>query len=430
LRFDFSYPVVLRYIVMTAPATKEKTPRQIWGLHPNVFFLGVVSLFTDVSSEMIFTLVPLFVKNVLGGGGIIVGLIGGLSESFDAIFRIFSGRISDRFRQRKILAVIGYGFSTIVKPFMLLATAWGGVLGVRFGDRIGKGIRSSPRDALIADSVTAETRGKSFGIHRAMDTSGAVLGLAAAAIIIYFLQGSGLNLTNDTYRWLVIIGIIPAVLAVIVLIGLVHEKRLPSAATSKASGTAQIQTKQAFSGQFKLFLLIMGVFTLGNSSDFFIVLRAQDLNVNVLEITIMLVVFNLTYALIATPAGIISDKLGRRRVIVIGWTVYALVYLGFALSTNVWSIWVLFAAYGIYYGIVEGVAKAFVADLVPAERRGTAYGYYQTAVGLMLLPASVIAGVLWDKVNTAAPFYFGAGLAFIAMLGLLLLVKEKRQKLT
>ncbi len=412
---------------MTLPDTKEKTPRPIWGLHPNVFFLGVVSLLTDISSEMIFTLVPLFVKNVLGGGGVIIGLIGGLSESFDAIFRVFSGRISDRFRKRKLLAVIGYGFSTVVKPFMLLATAWGGVLGVRFGDRIGKGIRSSPRDALIADSVGADKRGKSFGIHRAMDTAGAFIGLATAAVIIYILQGSDLTLMNDTYRWLVIVGIIPAVIAVIMLIAFVHEKSLPSSVATKTSGAASAASSQPFSGQFKLFLLIMGIFTLGNSSDFFIVLRAQNLNVNVLEITLMLVLFNLTYAIVSTPAGIISDKLGRRRVIIIGWTVYALVYLGFALATSVWSIWVLFAAYGIYYGIVEGVARAFVADLVPAERRGTAFGYYQTAVGLMLLPASVIAGWLWDKVNPAAPFYFGAGLAFIAMLGLLFLLKEKRQ---
>ncbi len=412
---------------MSQPAAKEAPRRNIWGMHPNVFFLGLVSLLTDVSSEMIFTLVPLFVKNVLGGGGIIVGLIGGLSESFDAVFRIFSGRISDRFQKRKALAVLGYGFSTIVKPFMLLASAWGGVLGVRFGDRIGKGIRSSPRDALIADSVSAETRGKGFGIHRAMDTAGAVLGLAGAAVIIYFLQGSGLDLTNDTYRWLVIVGIVPAVIAVIMLVAFVHEKGLPSQAAVKAAGAVPAVKPQAFSGQFKLFILIMGIFTLGNSSDFFIVLRAQNLEVNVLEITIMLVLFNLTYAIIATPAGILSDKLGRRKVIIIGWTVYALVYLGFALATSVWSIWVLFAAYGIYYGIVEGVAKAFVADLVPAERRGTAYGYYQGVVGLMLLPASVLAGVLWDKVNPAAPFYLGAGLAFLAMLGLLFLLKEKRQ---
>lgn len=411
---------------MASSVAKNTPPRNIWGLHPNVFFLGLVSLLTDISSEMIFTLVPLFVKNVLGGGGVIVGLIGGLSESFDAIFRIFSGRISDRFQRRKLLAIIGYSFSTLIKPFMLLATAWGGVLGVRFGDRIGKGIRSSPRDALIADSVDAKVRGKSFGFHRAMDTSGAVLGLAAAAVIIYFLQGTDLTLMNDTYRWLVIVGIVPAVFSIIILIAFVTEKVHPSSTSIKSAGATSAVQKQGFSGQFKLFLFIMAVFTLGNSSDFFIVLRAQNLDVNVLEITLMLVVFNITYALVATPAGILSDKLGRRRVIIIGWTVYALVYLGFAVATSVWSIWVLFAAYGIYYGIVEGVAKAYVADLVPAERRGTAYGYYQTAVGLTLLPASVLAGVLWDTVNTAAPFYFGAGLTFLAMLGLLLLLREKR----
>jgi MFS family permease len=413
---------------MPAPVAKKTSPRNIWGIHPNVFFLGLVSLLTDVSSEMIFTLVPLFVVDVLSGSALDVGIIGGLSESFDAIFRIFSGRISDRFRKRKLLAIIGYGLSTAVKPFMLLASAWGGVLGVRFGDRIGKGIRSSPRDALIADSVSADKRGKSFGIHRAMDTAGAFIGLATAAIIIYALQGNGFQLASDTYRWMVIIGIMPAVLAVIILIGLVKETKASSSDTAKGASAAQIAGKQAFSGQFKLFLLIMAVFTLGNSSDFFIVLRAQNLDVNVLNITLMLVLFNFTYVIVSAPAGIISDKLGRRRIIVIGWAIYALVYLGFALATSVWSMWVLFAAYGIYYGIVEGVAKAYVADLVPAERRGTAYGYYQASVGLMLLPASVIAGLLWDKVNPATPFYFGAGLAFLAMLGLLLLLKEKRQR--
>jgi MFS family permease len=253
------------------------------------------------------------------------------------------------------------------------------------------------------------------------------IGLVAAAIIIYALQGTGFNLASDTYRWLVIGGIVPAVIAVIILIGFVQEKKASSSEKAKdGSATVPAATKQVFSGQFKLFLLIMAIFTLGNSSDFFIVLRAQNLNVNVLEITLMLVLFNLTYVIIAIPAGILSDKLGRRRIIVIGWAVYALVYLGFALATSVWSIWLLFAAYGIYYGIVEGVAKAFVADLVPAERRGTAYGYYQAAVGLMLLPASVLAGVFWDKVDPQWTFYFGAILAGLAMLGLLFLVKEKR----
>ena len=410
---------------MSEPVAKEAAHRKIWGLHHNVFFLGLVSLLTDISSEMIFTLVPLFIINVLKGTAMQVGLIGGISESFDAVLRIFSGRISDRFRRRKALAVLGYGFSTIVKPFMLLVTSWGGALGIRFGDRIGKGVRSSPRDALIADSISIESRGKGFGIHRAMDTSGAVLGLVIAAIIIYIVQPGGFTLGEDTFRWMVIVGTVPAVLAVVTLLAFVHEKGLPAHQDVKAAGSLPTTAKQAFSNRFKLFLLIMGVFTLGNSSDFFIVLRAQDLQVNVLNITMMLVIFNVTYAIVSVPSGILSDRFGRRRVIAIGWTVYALVYLGFAVSGSVWHMWVLFAAYGIYYGIVEGVAKAFVADLVPAERRGTAYGYYQGVIGLMLLPASVLAGWLWDAINPAAPFYLGAGLAFLAMLGLLFLLKER-----
>jgi MFS family permease len=406
---------------MSVPADPAVTQRKIWGLHPNVFFLGVVSLLTDVSSEMIFTLVPLFVINVLGAGALAVGLIGGLSESFDAVFRIFSGRISDRFRRRKLLAVIGYGFSTLCKPFMLLASAWGDVLAVRFGDRLGKGVRTSPRDALIADSVGAGTRGKGFGIHRAMDTAGAVLGLVIAAVIIYHLQGGGIDLSRESYRWLVIVGVVPAFLAVLILLLFVHEKGPAKAAAPEATAST---AKTAFSRRFKLFLLVVGVFTLGNSSDFFVILRAQNLGVSVLHITLMLVLFNVTYALVSTPAGVLSDRLGRKRVIMVGWTIYALVYLGFAVSTSLWHMWLLFACYGIYYGIVEGVAKAFVADLVPAERRGTAYGYFQGMVGLTLLPASLLAGWLWGAVAPAAPFYLGASLAFLAMLALVLLVRE------
>jgi MFS family permease len=407
---------------MSDQITSETKRRKIWGMHPNVFFLGLVSLLTDTSSEMIFTLVPLFVLNVLGAGAMAVGLIGGLSESFDAVFRIFSGRISDRFRKRKVLAVIGYGFSTLVKPFMLLASAWGGVLAVRFGDRLGKGIRTSPRDALIADSVGAETRGKSFGVHRAMDTAGAVLGLVIAAIIIYVIQGGVIDLSRESYRWLVIVGVVPAFLAVLMLLGFVSEEG-PAKRTTVETGTKKTVIT-SFSGRFRLFLLIIGVFTLGNSSDFFVILRAQNLGVSVLNITLMLVLFNVTYATISTPAGVLSDRLGRKRVIAFGWTIYALVYLGFALATSVWHIWLLFACYGIYYGIVEGVAKAFVADLVPAERRGTAYGYFQGVVGLTLLPASLLAGWLWETASPAVPFYLGAGLAFLAMLGLMALVRE------
>jgi MFS family permease len=408
---------------LSEPTSIETSRKKIWGLHPNVFFLGIVSLFTDISSEMIFTLVPLFVVNVLKDSAMVVGLIGGLSESTDAVFRIFSGRISDRFKKRKLLAVLGYGLSTVIKPFMLLAGSGAGVLAVRFGDRVGKGIRSSPRDALIADSVGEKERGKSFGVHRAMDTTGAFLGLIIAAIIIYVIQGGGLDLSRRSYHWLVIGGIIPAVLGVLVLLAFVREKRQTS--SGSASKTAAPLAKVTpFSNRFKLYLLVMAVFSLGNSSDFFVILRAQDLGTSALYITLMLVVFNATYVAVSIPAGTLSDRLGRRGLIAIGWMVYALVYLGFAVSTKVWHIWALFACYGIYYGVVEGVARAFVADLVPAERRGTAYGYFNGVIGLTLLPASVIAGWLWDTVSPSTPFYLGAGLAFLAMVGMTLLMRK------
>jgi len=392
--------------------------RRLFGLNPNVFFLGVVSLLTDVSSEMIFTLVPLFLCNVLGAATTVVGLVGGVSESSDALLRIFSGWFSDRVRKRKPLAVLGYSISTIAKPFMYLATSWGGVLAIRFGDRLGKGIRTPSRDALVADSVSAKERGRGFGLHRAMDTSGAVLGLALAAVIIYFVQGGGLELNLKTYQWLIVVGAVPAVLAVLVLLFFVHERKSPSPTHLPRIRLAGFDTR------FKLFLVIMAVFTLGNSSDFFVILRAQNLGTSVISVVLMLVVFNITYAVTALPAGVLSDRLGRRGVIAAGWAIYALVYLGFALASAQWQVWLLFAGYGVYYGMAEGVARAFVADLVPEEKRGTAYGLYHGVVGLALLPASLIAGWLWQAINPAAPFYLGAALAFIAMAGIMWLVRE------
>lgn len=411
---------------MNSSSSNKESPERgkVFGLNPNVFFLGLVSLLTDISSEMIFTLIPLFLSNVLGAATTVIGFVGGLSESADALLRILSGWVSDRMGRRKPLALLGYGVSTLAKPFMYLANTWGAVLAIRFGDRLGKGLRSSPRDALVADSVTAKERGRGFGLQRAMDTAGAALGLIVAAVIIYQVQGGGLELGLETYHWLVLVGIVPAVLAVLVLLFFVREGRI-----TKSGDKAKVEIKRGgirtgFDPRFKLFLAIMAVFTLGNSSDFFVILRAQDLEAPLVQVTLMLVLFNITYAAVSWPAGRLSDKLGRRRIIVIGWAIYALVYLGFAVSGSLWQIWLLFAAYGIYYGIVEGVARAFVADLVPVEKRGTAYGFYHGVVGLTLLPASLIAGWLWDAVNPAAPFYFGAGLAFLAMLGLLALVRE------
>jgi len=327
-------------------------------------------------------------------------------------------------RRRKPLAVLGYGISTLVKPLMYLAGNWGSVLAIRFSDRVGKGIRSSPRDALIADSAGEGERGKSFGFHRAMDTSGAVIGLALAAVIIYLVQRGGLELSLETYRWLVLAGTVPAVLALLVLVVFVREKRGGVAAASAGPGGKGGGATAGFDARFKLFLAVMAVFTLGNSSDFFIVLRAQNMGSPVLYITVMLVLLNFTYAAVSLPAGMLSDRLGRRRLIALGWLIYALVYLGLAAASSTWQIWLLFAGYGAYYGIAEGVCRAFVADLVPAEKRGTAYGIYQGVVGLTLLAANLLAGWLWDAFSPAAPFYLGAGLALLATVGLMVLVRE------
>ncbi len=399
--------------------------RKIFGVHPNVFFLGLTSMFTDISSEMIFTLVPLFLRNVLGTGTAVIGLIGGLSDSTEAVFKIFSGRLSDKIHRPKLLTVLGYSLATIVKPFMYLAANWGMVAAVRLGDRVGKGIRVAPRDALIADSAAANERGRSFGLRQAMDTTGAMLGLIIAAVIIYMVQGSGVELSLKSYRWMVLGGIIPAVLAVVVLVIFVQEHpRNQSVSASQPAGQSLPVAKGSFNTRFKVFLAIAAIFMLGNSSDFFVILRAQNLNVPLVHVVMMLVLFNLVYAVSALPMGMLSDKLGRRRIIILGWSIYALIYLGFALATNLWQSWLLFAGYGLYYGAFEGVGRAFVADLVPEERRGTAYGLYNGVMSLALLPASLIAGWLWDAFNPAATFYFGAGLAFLAMLGFVTLVKE------
>ena len=408
---------------------KQAGEKKFFGVSRNVFFLGWVSLLTDVSSEMIFTVMPLFLLNVLKVGTPIIGLIEGIAEGTASLFKLVSGWLSDRLGQRKSLAVFGYSLSTLAKPFLYIASSWGVVLAVRFSDRVGKGIRSAPRDALVADSTSPNEMGKSFGFHRAMDTMGAVLGLSLAALIVYLVERGGLELTWHAFRTLVIAGIGPAVLAVLMLLLFVREKKRAAQPKSgdPTAGQAICEgpSKAASDGRFKLFLVMMVLFTLGNSSDAFLILRAQNLGFSVVGVLVLFVAFNLVYALAAMPAGMVSDKLGRKRVIVVGWAIYALSYLGLALASATWQLWLLFALYGLYYGISEGVCRAFVCDLVPVEKRGTAYGWYHTAVGISLLPASVIAGWLWHLIGPSATFYFGAAMAGAAMLGFLLLIRER-----
>jgi len=401
--------------------------RRIFGLNPNIFWLGAVSFLTDVSSELIFTLLPLFLANILQTGTVIIGLVEGLAESTASLLKVVSGWLSDKIGNRKELSFIGYALSTVAKPFMLIANTWGPVMGIRFADRFGKGIRSAPRDALVGDSCDESERGRAFGFHRAMDTSGAALGLIIAAVVIFLAQGEVLPLQADTYRWLIILGVIPAFIALFFFI-FIHEPPKQSCVTSEAGSmdadSARAPATSAFTGRFRLFLVIFFVFTLGNSSDAFLILRAQNLGNNVFCIVLMLIVFNAVYALFSLPAGMLSDKLGRKKIIALGWTIYALVYLGFALFNADYVVWVLWAMYGVYYGLAEGVARALVVDLVPEDRRGTAFGAYHGVVGITLLPASLIAGWLWQAVSPAAPFYFGAATAVLAVIGLMVFIRE------
>jgi MFS family permease len=359
-----------------------------------VFLLGIVSFFTDISSEMIYPLAPLFLTAVIGAPVAAVGLIEGLTESTASFSRLASGWLSDQARLRKPLVVIGYSLSAIAKPLLAASTVWPAALGARFVDRLGKGVRTAPRDALLADVTPAETRGRSFGFHRAADSAGAVLGPAI---------GLGLfALMSEEYRAVFVIAFIPAVLGVIVL--LFVPERKPKARAHGADPTPLT----ALGAKFYIFLGISLLFAFGNSSDAFLILRSEDLGLSTAETVSAYVLYNAVYSTAAFPAGIASDRVGRRNIIAPGFAIFALVYLGFGVVTDGAFVWPLFAVYGLYIALTDAVGKAFVIDFAPADARGTALGIYTGATAAMALVASIVAGVLWDQVDPAAPFILGA----------------------
>jgi len=367
----------------------------------------------DISSEMVLNILPLFLSSVLGVRTTFIGLIEGLAEATSSLLRIVSGWLSDRLGSRKWLAVAGYAISFVTKPVFYVADSWLSVAGARWGDRVGKGIRTAPRDALVADSIDKERRGLAFGFHRAADTAGAMLGILGALVAVWVTQGTASHLQAHTFRVIVLVSLIPAFVAVLALAVGAREVAL------HRSGRPSIGFR-GLGRPFALFLLLAAVFELGNSADAFLVLRAQSLGTSVLGILGMLAAFNLVYAAISTPAGALSDRIPRRALIVSGWFAYAAIYVGIGLTHVGWSMWLFYLLYGAYYAAAYGTSRAFVADLVPAELRGTAYGAYATVVGVMSLPASLIAGVFWDRFGPSSPFLFGGGLAFLAALGLLL----------
>ncbi len=401
--------------------TEEK--RGWRSLPRNVWALTATSFLTDVSSEMIFNLIPLYLANVLGVGTAIIGLIDGIAETTASIMKLYSGALSDKIGNRKWITVAGYALSTVSKPFLFFASTWEWILGVRFFDRMGKGIRTSPRDALLAGSIHEKQRGLAFGLHRAGDTAGAFVGLLIATIVIWFDQAGVRTLERSTFQMIVLLSFIPASLAVIVLMAFANEVSI------KSGASVPVFSLKGMDKRFKLFLLAAILFTLGNSSDSFIILRGQERGLGMIQVMGMLLTFNAVYALLGGPLGALSDRIGRRKLILGAWLAYGLVYLGFAASQTGWEIWALYGLYGLYYAMNEGAAKAFVADLVIPERRGTAYGLYNAAIALTAFPASLIAGILWQGLGAWpgfgawAPFLFGAVLA-LAAAGLFARIRE------
>lgn len=380
-------------------ATSE---RKLFGFNRNVTVAGFVSFFMDLSSEMIYPLVPLFLANTLGVSKSMIGLIEGIAESTASILKVFSGWLSDRLGNRKWLMAIGYGISTLSRPLVALATGWRLVLGSRFVDRFGKGVRTAPRDAIIAESTDCASLGKAFGFHRAMDTMGAVAGPALA----FFL----LRLLANDYRKIFWLSMIPGIIAVLLIIFFIKER----ANAGSGSASRPKLTFAHFDWRFKFFVLIATVFAVGNSSDVFLILRAQQTGVAAVTIPLVYMLFNLVYSLSSIPAGMAADRFGRKRVILLGFVLFAILYYGFAVVGTPATIWVLFAFYGLFMGLTEGIQKAYLATIIPADFKATAFGVYTTAVGLATFPASLIGGWLWDHVSPAATFYFGAATAGVS----------------
>jgi MFS family permease len=386
--------------------TMSDAPRPRLGR--NVIALGAVSFLTDVSSEMIYPLLPVFLTAVLGANASFIGAIEGAAETTAALLKLASGWWSDRVRRRKPLVVLGYGIATVMRPLVAIAHSASQVLLIRVADRVGKGIRNAPRDALIADSVDPSIRGRAFGFHRAMDHAGGVLGpLIAFAVLTWKIA------PIRTVFWL---AAIPGLLSFLVL--LVFVRDVPRETSAPVQGGLDL--RQPLGARFWKVLAVILVFTLGNSTDAFLLLRANQLGVPVALAPILWAALHVVKTVSSTPGGALSDRIGRRPTLSAGWTLYAAVYFGFASARTASHAWALFAVYGVFFGLTEGSERALVADLVGPERRGTAFGWYNLAIGLGALPASLLFGYVWDRAGASTAFVMGASLALAAAIGLAL----------
>jgi MFS family permease len=386
------------------------------GLSGNVIILGLVSFLNDTSSEMIYPLLPLFLSSQLGATGLIIGLIEGAAETISSLFKYWSGYFSDKLGARKGLILSGYTISTVARPIIALAKAPWHIFMARSFDRMGKGIRTSPRDALIAASCDETSRGRAFGLHRSFDHAGAVLGPLIAFGILLF--------SPENYRLVFLLAVIPAFLGVFVILFFVKEASVDKNGNEKGKKLSF----KSFPIDYRIFIISVCLFTLGNSSDAFLILRAKQLGIHLELIPILWVYFHIVKTISSTPSGIVSDSLGRKNTILTGWLIYCFVYFGFALATKTYHAWILFGFYGLFYGLTEGVEKAFISDMVPDSARGTGYGFYNLSLSIGALPSSLIMGLIWDKAGPFWAFSFGAAMSVLAALILMAFVVEDVKK--
>lgn len=400
--------------------SSKDLPESVAGqrLPPSVWLLGWVSFFTDMASEAIYPLLPLFLTRVLGAGAMSLGVIEGAAEAANSILKIISGRLSDRWNARKPLVLFGYSLSSLVRPCMALATSWLHVLALRFTDRLGKGIRGAPRDALLARISAPSIRGRVFGVQRAMDHAGAVAGPLIASAFLYFKP--------EQYRQLFAWTIIPGIVVVLLLTRL-KDDRSPAKSSGKPQPT--LTGWRNLPARLWVLLGILFVFTLGNASDAFILLRLSDLGVGSAWIPIIWAALHVVKATSSVVGGTLSDRVGRRRLIVAGWIIYAVVYFAFARVNGQAAMITVFMIYGLYYGLTEGAERALIADLTPAGLQGTAFGLYNAVIGVGALVASVLFGVVWTEVNPVAAFFMGGALALLAALLLVFVPSPRPEQL-
>ncbi len=381
-----------------------KLPRTIW-------LLGLISLCNDAASEMIYPLIPLYLSSVLMAGPKALGLIEGIAEAVSSLMKLVVGVLADRSRTIKIWVLAGYGLAGFARPLIGLASAWPWLLLCRFADRLGKGLRSAPRDAMLNLSVDPKQRGMAFGFHRSMDNAGAVIGPLLAALML----ACGVPL-----RTIFFVAVIPAVIVIALSLSLRDPPRTDSLAPPRFSWKLD-----GFPPAFKRYLLVLALFTLGNSSNMFLLLRARELGLPEYQVPMLWALVSLIATVFSTPLSALSDRLGRTQLIIAGWAVYAVFYLTLGLMhDHTWTLWLLFAGYGLFLAATEGAEKALVADIVPREQSGTAFGWYNMVVGIMLLPASLLFGWLWQGFAPLTAFAFGGGCAFVAALLLRFWVRE------